>query len=142
MRKNSFRVLSILVVFIIAMSMLNACSMMHRKPPEEVLRERVNEMMSARINNDWGKVYTYLDSSYRKNESKDSFLNKKRGANTTAFTIDQIDIKPSGADATVKLKNDLNMKGFDLKNNLETQNWIKEGGEWYLQIKTDKAEKP
>ena len=142
MQKSSYRTVKVLLVLIMAAAIMNACSLMHREPPEEALRERVDAMMNARINNDWEKVYTYLDSSYRKNESKDSFLNKKRDANTTTFTIDQIDIQPSGAEATVKLKNDLNMKGFDLKNNLETQNWIKEDGQWYLQVKTDEAEKP
>jgi hypothetical protein len=137
---SSYRSVAILLVLIVAATTMNACSLMHHKPPEEALRKRVNEMMNARIGLDWDKVYSYFDSSYRKNESKESFLNKQRGAYTTAFTIEAIEIQPSGNDALVKMKYDLNMKGFDFKNNSETQNWIKEDGQWYLKIKTDRGE--
>ena len=58
----------------------------------------------------------------------------------TAYTIDAIDIQPSGKDALVKLKYDINMKGFDFKNNPETQKWIQENGNWYLQVPIDAAE--
>jgi hypothetical protein len=49
------------------------------------------------------------------------------------------DVQPSGNEALVKMKCDLNMKGFDLKDNSETQNWINEDGQWYLKMKTDKG---
>jgi hypothetical protein len=141
MQKSSYLTVKMFLILILAATIMNACSLMHRKPPEELLRERVNEMMNARVDLDWGKVYTYFDASYRKSESKESFLNLQRGAYTTAFTIEAIDVQPSGNEALVKMKCDLNMKGFDLKDNSETQNWINEDGQWYLKMKTDKAEK-
>lgn len=134
MKPCSYR--TILIGFTLSMITFSlfACAIFQQKAPDEDLKVRVEGMMTAKINNDWGKIYTYFESSFRKKETKDDFTNKKRGIKFTKYMIDSIKIAQTGKEATVKVEYDFNMRGFDFKNNLEVQNWAQEEGRWYLRI--------
>ena len=134
MKKNSNRKI-LFVLFIVIISLAStACAALKSKPPEEALKERVQGMMQAKINKDWGSVYTYFDESFQKRESKEVFSNKIGGIIFKAYTIESIEILPTGKDATVKIKSDIQTNGFDFKGTPETQHWIMEEGEWHLQV--------
>jgi hypothetical protein len=91
-------------------------------------------MMTAKINNDWGKVYDYYCASYKETKEKSSFANMNRGIYFTKYTLKSIEIAPSQKEATVKITYDVDLKGMELKDNPETQTWIKEGWNWYQNI--------
>ena len=127
------------VLFIVIISLAStACAALKSKAPDEALRERVQGMMQAKINKDWGAVYTYFDESFQKRESKEVFSKKIGEIIFKTYTIESIEILPTGKDATVKIKSDIQAKGFDFKGTPETQHWIMEGGEWRLQVPVHK----
>jgi len=138
MKRNSNRKI-LFVLFIVIISLAStACAALKSKPPEEALRERVQGMMQAKNNKDWGTVYTYLDESFQKRESKEVFSKKIESMIFKAYTIEKIEILPSGKEATVKIKSDIQTKGFDFKGTPSTQHWIMEGREWRLQVPVHK----
>ena len=123
------------VLFIVIISLAStACAALKSKAPDEALRERVQGMMQAKINKDWGAVYTYFDESFQKRESKEVFSNKIGGMVFKAYSIEKIEILPSGKEASVKIKSDIQAKGFNFKGTPETQHWIMEEREWRLQV--------
>lgn len=126
----------ILIVFslFLIVNILNACSMFKTKPPKEALKERVEGLMKAKTTDDWGEYYTYLDSSYRKRVSKKEFTDMNRAMRFTKYKIESIDMDESGKTAVVKVKCNYNMMAFDFKDQLEIQNWVKEGSYWYMKM--------
>ena len=133
MKINANRMLSLMIVIIMATALLNACSSLPFMPKEETLKERVEGLMNAKINNNWGKVYTYFDPSYKKSISKETFLAKKREIQFIKFAIESINVEASRVEATVKIKYDVIMRGFKFKDSFENQRWIKNGRKWYMQ---------
>jgi hypothetical protein len=124
---------------VILMMMLSAvwlcsCSTLPFRSPEENLRIRVDEMMNARVNDDWGKVYDYLDSGYRNRISKTNFLNIRREMDITSYKIESIEVLPSGKEATVQVKQNISIKVFDFKDQVEKQQWVKDGFSWHLKV--------
>jgi hypothetical protein len=113
---------------------LCSCSTLPFRSPEENLRIRVEDMMNARVNDDWGKVYGYLDSGYRNRVSKTNFLNIRREMDITSYKIESIEILPSGKEATVQVKQNISIKVFDFKDQAEKQQWVKEGFSWNLKV--------
>jgi hypothetical protein len=135
MKINSKQTVLFLFVIIITATLLNACATLQLKAPDEVLRERAEGLMNAKMNNDWGEVYEYFDSSYRKSKSKENFVKINREMHLLKYAIDSIEIDPSGEEATVKVRYDVNLKIFEFNDILDTQQWIKQGSNWYIQIK-------
>ncbi len=130
------------LVLIIVFAGLSACSTFQRKPPQEALKERVEGLMEAKVNNNWTKVYTFYDPNFKKTTTQEGFAGMNRGVSFSNFSIESIDIAPSGTEATVKVKYDVSMKGFDFKGTPEIQKWIKEGSHWYLHIKPINSDNP
>jgi hypothetical protein len=126
----------VLLIMMFATGWLCSCSTLPFRSPEENLRIKVEDMMNARVNDDWGKVYEYLDSGYRNRISKTNFLNIRREMDITKYKIESIEILPSGKEATVLVKQDITIKVFDFKDQPEKQQWVKDGFSWYL-IVTD-----
>lgn len=134
MNTRSCRTILSVIIMITSFASLHACSTFTLKPAQDVIRDRVQGLMNAKINNDWAKVYDFLSPSYKKTISKDNFARINRGVYFTKYAIDSIEVQPSGTEAKVVLTYDANMKGFDFNNNKETQTWIKSGWNWYVEI--------
>ncbi len=124
----------LVLLMILMMLGMSSCATFPFRSSEEALRSRVEEMMNARMDDDWEKVYTYLDPAYQRRISKKDFMNIRREMDYTRYSIESIEIGPSGNDAVVKVRQDVNVKIFDFKNQSETQNWIKDGWTWYLKV--------
>ena len=135
MKKNFKKLILLIFSLFLIVSFLNACSIFKTKPPAEALKERVEGLMNAKIADDWGEYYTYLDSSYRNRVSKKDFMNMNRAMEFTKYTIESIDILESGEEATVKVKGNYNMMAFNFKDQVEIQKWIKERFNWYMRMK-------
>lgn len=121
-------------IFLIIGACLSACSVFQFKPAKEVLQSRVQGLMDAKINNEWGTVYEFYASSYKEHYSRDAFLMKSRKSSVLRYEIESIEINPSGDEATVKIKNDMSAMSFEFPGIVMTQKWVKEGWSWYLQV--------
>ena len=129
--KRNFGILLILVLFATA-----GCQILAFAPPEQALQDRVSAMMTARVNEDWRTVYQYLEPDYREQVSEDKFAGMARNIFFSNFSIDSLDIAPSGKEADVVVKYDMSVMQFDVPGHSEKQKWIRHG-RWYFQIKTD-----
>jgi len=114
--------------------LINACQSLPVRAPEDVLRNRVTSLMEGRVSQDWGAVYQYLDSRYKKKISREKFVNVDRNIVYSNFSIDAIQIGSSGTKAVVNVKYDMNLMSFDVEGHLEKQRWIKQDGKWYLEM--------
>ncbi len=121
-----------------ALVVLSACAALPLKPPEEVLRQRVDRLMTAKVNNDWGTVYDLINSSYTKTFPKENFINRNREIRFSNYRFESLSIDPSGDAATVTVKYDMGVKMFDFDDQVEKQRWIRENGNWYLKVDKEK----
>jgi hypothetical protein len=99
---------------------------------KEKLEERVKNYMQAQIDKKWDRVYSFFDSSYRAMVTREGYVAKPRHLAYTGFEIEEITVLPAGNQATVKVKINILVKGFDFRGAPQTQSWIKERGEWFV----------
>jgi hypothetical protein len=123
-----------IIIFLMIVVCLGACSTFSFKPAQEVLQSRVDGFMKAKINNEWGELYEYYCSSYKEAVSRDKFLTKSRMCSDSNYEIESIEISPAEDEATVKVKTDKSVMGFDFPGIIITQKWLKEGWNWYLYV--------
>ena len=129
--KYSTMLSPLILVFILA---IGCASFPQKISKEESLRKRVNALIQAKIDRRWDIVYDLYDSSYKKTLSREQFANRLRTMQFKNFSIETIEILPSGREAEVKLKVDISMKGFDFKDAPEKQHWIEEKGNWFMKV--------
>lgn len=115
---------------------LSACQSLpvHSRPSEAVVKERVAALMEAKVHQDWGKFYTFLDPEYQKQVSQKNFVNRKRGVRFIDYSIQSIQVDPSGRKAEVVVVCDMMARSFRFADQRQTQKWLKKGGEWYLEM--------
>jgi hypothetical protein len=99
---------------------------------EESLEERVKNYMQAQLERKWDRVYAFFDSSSREKVERDSYVYRTRQTSFKAFTIAEIKMLPSGDQATVKVRIDIPYMGYNFKGVSQMQNWVKEGGQWFV----------
>jgi len=126
-----------LILLIMALFLISACQSLPFQPPEQVLQKLAAGMMAARVAQDWGQVYQYLAPDYKNRVSKENFLGKKRDIQFGDFTVESVEIGPSGKEAVITVKYDMTVMSFNVANKRITQNWVKTGGKWYYQMNTD-----
>ena len=131
MKTAANKTLTALFVSIVMAAAFTACSTFPHRPADQAVRLRVEAFMTAKVNKDWTKAYSFFDSSYQKTITEQQFSKK---IEFKTFTIESITVAADGKQATVKVKSDVITEGFDFKDNLETQNWIKQGWKWYLHV--------
>jgi len=123
---------SLLAVQLLVVTILGGCALLPVKSSEESLRERVSLYMQARVDEQWSNVYEFFDPAYRKEVSKEEFLSAPARFDFRGYSIDTIEIAPSEKEATVRLKVDISVQGFEFKGTPERQQWIKDGRTWYI----------
>jgi hypothetical protein len=99
---------------------------------QETLEERVKNYMQAQVDGKWNLVYSFFDKSSRERTARESYVNRPRNLPYKGFGIEEITLLHSGDQATVKVKIDLFFMGYDFKGAPQTQNWVKESGEWFV----------
>ena len=121
---------------LIGLFVISACRSLPFQPAEKSLKQRIAGMMTARENQDWAKVYKFLDPDYKKQVSKQGFLGINRNIEYKDFTIESVEFDPSGKKATAQVKYDMTVQSFDVKDHRETLEWVKSGGSWYFKMPT------
>jgi len=107
---------------------------------QETLEERVQKFMQAQVDKKWDSAYSFFDSSYRGKVARESYVHKTRKTFYKGFRIESITMLPSGEQATAKVRIDISFRGYDFKGAPQTQNWVKEKGEWF--VKSEPAKSP
>ena len=134
MKTNANKTLTALFVSILTAFAVTACATFPHRPPDQAVRLRVEAFMTAKVNKDSAKAYSFFDSAYKEKISESQFIRKIEKMEFKAFTIESVTVDPDGDKATVKVKSDVSTGGFDFKGNIETQNWVKQGREWFLHV--------
>ena len=88
------RISRALVLFIVLLLMAG-CATLQSKEHGQSLEKRVSEYMQAQIDREWGNVYAFFDSSYRKAVSQENFNRIPKNIAFKAFTIEEITVSPS-----------------------------------------------
>jgi hypothetical protein len=99
---------------------------------QETIEERVNNYMQAQIDRKWDRAYSFFDSSSRETVSRESYVNRTRSLSYKGFGIEEIKMLPPGDQAKVEVRIDISFMGYDFKEAPQTQNWVKERGEWFV----------
>jgi hypothetical protein len=140
--KTANNTLTTLFVSLLMAFTVTSCSTFPHRPPDQAVKLRVEELMNAKINKDWEKAYTFFDSAYKKTQPEHQFLSNISKMEFKAFTIETITVAPDGKHATVIMKTDITTNGFDFKGNQTTQQWVKEGRQWFLYMPPLDKENP
>ncbi|RJP84124.1 MAG: hypothetical protein C4518_19660 [Desulfobacteraceae bacterium] len=133
MKTHSHRLLTLLCATLL-MAGGSSCASFHHRPADQAVKLRVESFMTAKINKDWKTAYAFFDSSYQESISEKQFIRKMEKMEVKAFSIESISVEPDGDRVKVKVKCDVTVGGFDFKGNFETQNWIEQDGEWFLNV--------
>ncbi len=128
---------NLFALFIAVLFMTGGCQSFLFQPisAEEAIENRVVEMMSARVNGDWGRVYKYLCPEYKNAVSKESFMAKPRNMLFRNFNVESVEMDSSAEKATVIVSYDMTVMSYEVPDQRETQKWIRKGGNWYFVIK-------
>jgi len=116
--------------------LLAGCAALSPLNTKQTLEERVKIFMQAQIDGKWDHAYSFFDSSSREKVSKENYLRADRKLSYKGFAIEEITLLPSGDQATVKVRIDLSFMGYVFPRAPQTQNWVKENGEWFLKSET------
>ncbi|MHB8909178.1 MAG: nuclear transport factor 2 family protein, partial [Syntrophales bacterium] len=99
---------------------------------EEPIEERVKNYMQAQMERKWDRAYEFFDSSSREKVARDSYVYRVRTVNFKAFKIENIEVLPSGDEATVKVRMDIPYMGYNFQGVSQMQTWVKEKGQWFV----------
>jgi len=138
MKKNSLIKLSVIILVVLAFLAVVAWQVLPLfQPPEQALQSRVTGMMTARVDKNWAELYKFLEPGYKKRVSKESFVGIQRDIFYSNFSVESLTIAPSGKEAVVMVKYDMEVMSFDVPDHRETQNWMKTGFQWYYKMMED-----
>ena len=119
-------------IFFLIVIFCSGCTHPSQHIPEDSLKNRVEERMQAVMSGKWDVVYTYFDSKYRKAVPEGKFVHKPRNVKFKKYTIETLTILPSGKEADVRLKLDIQFQGYTFPDAPKKQHWVREKNEWYL----------
>lgn len=134
MISNNYKYLAFAVLMMSLCFLTTACSSfkMSTADERELLKERVITEWQLKKNGEWKNIYDLTTSEYRETHSKEKFLNRTN-VSITDYTIERIDISEEGKKATVKVRFTVLHMGLPF-NFTANETWIKENGNWYLDI--------
>jgi hypothetical protein len=101
---------------------------------QETLEERAKNYMQAQIDGKWDLAYSFFDSSSRERIPRESYVNRTGKLSYKGFAIEEIKMLPTGDQATVKVRINISFMGYDFTRAPQTQNWVKERGEWFVKL--------
>ncbi|PIE67732.1 MAG: hypothetical protein CSA23_02850 [Deltaproteobacteria bacterium] len=118
---------------------LSACAHRPNRPPEEVLRSKVEKVWLAKANGDCLTVYMSMPASYRKMVSQDAFASRCFKTRLRNPTIVDMDMADDHAHAVVTVKFDVFQMGYWIPGAQIKEHWSKEGRNWVVDLRPDKG---
>ena len=140
--KSNRRTLLAAVCFLMLILSAGCAALSPITAKQETLEERVKNYMQAQIDGKWHRAYSFFDSSSREKVARESYVNHTRNLSYKGFATEEIKMLPSGDQATVKVRIDISFMGYDFKGAPQTQNWVKERGEWFLKSELQSRKTP
>jgi uncharacterized protein YchJ len=131
MIKRVTRIFTLSLVAAFAAFVCGCATLPSSKDEENALRDRVVQMMDAKIAGNWDRVYDFYDPASRPKASVEDGSTGK-GVIFKGYAIEKIEILESGKEARVETRNDITMQGFDFKDAPDVQRWVKVKGKWYF----------
>jgi hypothetical protein len=132
---NTRKALSAAIACLILIMFAGCAALPPPPTKQETLEERVKNYMQAQVKKNWGQAYSFFDTSSRDKVTRDSYLSQTRKMAYNGFAIEEITVLPSGDKATVKVRIDIAFMGYVFPRAPQTQEWVKEGGAWFVKHK-------
>lgn len=109
----------------------------HLRPvaDEAALAKRASEMWQAKIDQDWARVYAYMQPAYKARVSLEKFLQSKARFVYVTARVDWTEVRRDGPRARIVLSYRLNDPAASKMEPLHEElfePWVKVDGEWYL----------
>ena len=98
----------------------------------EPIEARVKQYMQAQVDGKWDLAYSFVSASSREQMPRERYVNRVGKVAYKGFEIEEIKILPSGDQATVKVRIEISFMGYDFKRAPQTQDWVKEKGDWVV----------
>ncbi len=115
------------------------CAALSPVEETQALHQRVAQYMQAQVDGKWELAYSYLDPSSRAEMTRESYLKRPRNMPYRGFAVEEVRILPAGDRATVKVKIDVRFMSYDFKGAPQTQEWVREEGEWFVKAAQQQA---
>jgi len=110
--------------------LLAGCAALDPRPPEEVLKERVQQRWDALVKSDFRAAYQYLSPGSRAVMTPEGYASSLRAGFWKAAAVDRVICeKPDVCDAHVIIEYEF--RGSRIKTPLK-ETWIKEGSSWWF----------
>jgi hypothetical protein len=133
--KNRRKALSAAAGWLVLILLAGCAALSPPPTKQETLEERVKNYMQAQVEKKWAQAYSFFDTSSREQITRDGYLSQTRKLAYKEFAIEEITVLPSGDKATVKVRIDIAFMGYVFPRAPQTQEWVKEGGAWFVKHK-------
>lgn len=140
MKRNGRKLLAAVCCLMLILSA--GCAALSPLTRQETLDERVKNYMQAQIDRKWDLAWSFFDSSSREKVTRESYVSRTRKLSYRGFAIEEIAMLPSGDQATVKVRIAISFMGYNFNRAPQTQNWVKERGEWFVKSETQSRTNP
>ena len=115
---------------VVMVVLLAGCAALDPRPPEEVLKERVQQRWDAMVKSDFRAAYQYLSPGSRAVMTPEGYASSLKAGFWKAATVDRVICeKPDVCDALVTIEYEF--RGSRIKTPLK-ETWIKEGSSWWF----------
>ena len=117
-------------IFAVAVGVLGGCAALDARPPEEILKERVQARWDTLVQGDFKAAYQYLSPGSRAVTSAEGYASSLRTGFWKAAKVDAVTCeKPDVCDAQLTIEYEF--RGRRIKTPLK-ETWIKEGSSWWF----------
>ena len=138
--RSSKQILSV-AASVLLFVMAAGCAALFPPPSRDALAERVKQYMQAQMDEKWDHTYAFFDAATREKTPREQYVARTRKGKVSfsGFEIEEITVLPSGTEATVKVRIDISVMGFNFKRAPQTQKWVVENGEWFVNSEPQKG---
>lgn len=119
---------------LIIFAFVYGCAHVASQDPEQTLRERITKLWSAKVDGDCATIYALACSNYQKNVTKDQHMTKPCKGQFEDFRIVDVELTADGTSARATIQFDTICQGFLIKGAQIKETWIKEEGNWVLDL--------
>ena len=110
------------------------CAHLPAQKADKALRERVIKVWDARAAGDCAIIYALAGSHYRENVTKEQHMARPCRGHFQNYRVADIEFSPDGNSARATIRFDTQTKGVLLQGVQIKEHWIREKGEWRLQL--------
>ena len=123
----------IVISAVLVFSAFNACSHLKESPVNgDSLKEAVTRVWEAKVQRDWGTVYSLTVDEYKKKKTRDDFI-RRCNIIVKEFDIKEIRVVEPDKKARVEVEYKVQTQAF-LMDMISKEEWLRENGSWHLNL--------